>query len=186
MLKQTSSHWWGRVRGYVAVCAYVLIFAALAVSWSLMVDGSLSSQPGTWKDTAAATNSGRSENESWAAYSGWGSEALNIIHQQSKQWSLIPLANACGKGASSCFKCHDGRRAQAPTTGKDIGAWHLHHQKVNNSCAGCHNGNARIIKQEIAHIGLIADPRKNSEVCASCHKPGDVPTVLKPYQLVKN
>ena len=43
----------------------------------------------------------------------WGSEALNAVYRGVAESSPIQLANACGSGASSCFKCHDGRRARA-------------------------------------------------------------------------
>jgi hypothetical protein len=191
IFRRASNYVWWHVKRIVGVLASTLVVFVLAVGLSLMLDESFHRQPGTWNATSAPIDiSGPSWswNESGPPYADWDSEALHVIHQQAAQWSPILPANACGAGTSSCFKCHDGRRAQAPTIGKDkdIGAWHLHHQKVNNSCAGCHHGNPRIIKQEIAHIGLIPDPRKNSEVCASCHKPGDVPTVLKSYQLAKN
>ena len=99
----------------------------------------------------------------------WGSEALVTINEGVKKISPIPLANACGLGASSCFRCHNGRRADLPTTGEE-GPWHAQHASVNYSCAGCHKGNPRIIKQEVAHKDLVANPVAHPEgTCTSCH-----------------
>lgn len=99
----------------------------------------------------------------------WGSEALAEISEGLQKVSPIPLANACGLGASSCFRCHNGRRAELP--GNDENSpWHVDHDKVNYSCAGCHNGNPRILKQVIAHKNLITNPLAHPEAsCSSCH-----------------
>ena len=66
----------------------------------------------------------------------WSSEVLAEIHEKVVVTSPIPVANACGLGASSCFKCHNGKRAALPSTE----AWHEQHAKVNHSCVGCHPG----------------------------------------------
>lgn len=99
----------------------------------------------------------------------WGSEVLAEVSEGLQKVSPIPLANACGLGASSCFRCHNGRRAEAP--GKDENSpWHVEHDTVNYSCAGCHKGNPRILKQAIAHKDLVANPVASpEETCASCH-----------------
>ncbi len=99
----------------------------------------------------------------------WGSEVLAEISEGLQKVSPIPLANACGLGASSCFRCHNGRRAELPGADEDS-PWHVDHEKVNYSCAGCHNGNPRILKQTIAHKNLIANPVAHPEAsCSSCH-----------------
>lgn len=109
----------------------------------------------------------------------WGQVALTPVDSVLQQVSPLPFANACGLGASSCFRCHNGKRAEAPSDD----AWHKDHAKVNFSCAGCHNGNPRIIKQDIAHKNMIPDPRTTpDESCSSCHK-GDVDNKLKNYHL---
>lgn len=104
-----------------------------------------------------------------AEQEAWGGEVLAEVSQGLQKVSPIPLANACGLGASSCFRCHNGRRAEAP--GKDEDSpWHVEHDSVNYSCAGCHKGNPRILKQSIAHKKLIVNPvAKPEETCASCH-----------------
>jgi hypothetical protein len=110
--------------------------------------------------------------------SGWGHEA---VEGAPPVWpSPIAAANACGLGASSCFKCHNGVRAAAPKSG----AWHVDHEKVNFSCVGCHHGNPRLLKMELAHKDLINDPRTNpSGTCgASCHQSDKVADLLKRYQ----
>lgn len=107
----------------------------------------------------------------------WGQVALSPVDSVLRQVSPLPFANACGLGASSCFRCHNGKRAEAPSDD----AWHTDHAKVNFSCAGCHNGNPRIIKQAIAHKDMIPDPRTTPEQsCSSCHK-GDVSSKLANY-----
>lgn len=116
---------------------------------------------------------------------GWGHEALSELRVQLGALSPVPVANACGMGASSCFKCHNGKRAAAPKTDRQSGLWHVQHKTVNHSCVGCHAGNARIIKQEMAHEGLIADPRTKPETCASCHKADNPTALLATYQQPK-
>ena len=54
---------------------------------------------------------------------------------------------------------------------------------MNNSCVGCHAGNARLIKQEIAHTGLVKDPRAAPQACAKCHQAGDAADLLKSYRV---
>lgn len=116
---------------------------------------------------------------------GWGHEALDAPHAQVRGISLIPVANACGLGASSCFKCHNGKRAAAPKMDKESSPWHTQHKTVNNSCVGCHEGNARIIKKEMSHAGLVSDPRTKPEMCGSCHKSDDPMALLQRYQKTK-
>lgn len=104
-----------------------------------------------------------------SAASGWGSEATAAVAEGVSKLSPIPLANACGMGASSCFKCHDGKRAPQPSLDKAKSPWHVQHTKVNNSCIGCHSGNPRIMKEDMAHKGLVAKPFGGAQSCASCH-----------------
>jgi len=112
---------------------------------------------------------------------GWGGEAAVAIAESATRMSPIPLANACGLGASSCFKCHNGKRAAAPNMDQKNALWHTQHNKVNNSCVGCHKGNARIMKEEIAHAKMIAKPRDNStDSCSSCHT-GDLAKIQGAY-----
>lgn len=113
---------------------------------------------------------------------GWGSEATVAIAQSVQRLSPIPLANACGLGASSCFKCHNGTRAAKPEMDAAKAPWHANHAKVNNSCVGCHKGNARIMKQETAHAKMVAKPRDNTtDSCGGCHK-GDLAKVQGAYR----
>ena len=110
----------------------------------------------------------------------WSSEVLAGIHEKVIDTSPIPVANACGLGASSCFKCHNGKRAALPST--EI--WHEQHAKVNHSCVGCHKGNERLMLQSMAHKNLVPDPRiKSKETCEECHTDGDVQTLLGKYQI---
>jgi hypothetical protein len=152
----------------LAVGAGILTLLTLAaLSWSLFIDGT--HRPASRPMSAAVTT-------------GWGEEALQA---RAPNWSPIPVANACGLGASSCFKCHNGSRAAAPKTDKQNGEWHAQHAHVNDDCVGCHAGNPRIIKKELAHTALVADPRTQPARCAACHKSEDIATLLKPYQRTK-
>jgi nitrate/TMAO reductase-like tetraheme cytochrome c subunit len=113
--------------------------------------------------------------------SGWGGETAVALAEGASNLSPISLANACGLGASSCFKCHNGKRAAAPNMDLKKSPWHAQHSKVNNSCVGCHKGNPRIMKEEMAHAKMIAKPRDNSaDSCASCHS-GDLAKVQGAY-----
>jgi hypothetical protein len=101
---------------------------------------------------------------------GWGSESLVELRADLAGLSPIALANACGMGASSCFKCHNGTRAAAPKMDPAKAPWHVDHKKVNNSCVGCHKGNARLMKEDLAHAGMLKGPRSGAEACGGCHK----------------
>jgi len=114
----------------------------------------------------------------------WGSEALRVARDRAFEWAPFAVANACGIGASSCFKCHNGNRAAAPKSDKKTDPWHPDHQTVNDSCVGCHGGNARIIKKEIAHTKMVKNPLTTPDACTHCHKSGDESALLKKYQQV--
>lgn len=129
---------------------------------------------------AVAVSLGLSSFQARNAPGGWGAEAL--LADAAPAWSPIAAANACGMGASSCFKCHNGSRAPAPKADKQAAPWHVDHKTVNHSCVGCHNGNARLIKQELAHKDLVKDPRTDTQTCATCHKGGNVAELVKAYQ----
>ncbi|MBI1424603.1 MAG: hypothetical protein GC149_14245 [Gammaproteobacteria bacterium] len=118
-------------------------------------------------------------------HGGWGSEALEAIHANVAPYSPIRLANACGLGASSCFKCHNGSRAKTPASDPKTAPWHVQHEKVNYSCAGCHAGNPRLMKKELAHTRLIADPRTQpAQTCFTCHEGSNKEDLLKTYQAI--
>lgn len=129
----------------------------------------------------------------WASYAGhvsvngtpvaddgsWSSEVLENVHEKMVAHSPIPVANACGLGASSCFKCHSGKRADKPSDAM----WHQEHASVNHSCVGCHKGNERLMLKNMAHKDLIGDPRvKSEETCVTCHTDGDAQALLDKYK----
>ncbi|MFA5627992.1 MAG: hypothetical protein WCX90_07730 [Thiohalomonadaceae bacterium] len=117
-----------------------------------------------------------------SATEGWGSESLLDAHHASSRISPISLANACGMGASSCFKCHNGKRAGAPDMDSATAPWHTQHKTVNGSCVGCHKGNPRVMKEEVAHKNLLADPRTDlTNGCVSCHRGDDLEELSKVY-----
>ncbi|MEJ2406704.1 MAG: hypothetical protein P8171_20895 [Candidatus Thiodiazotropha sp.] len=113
---------------------------------------------------------------------GWGGSAIASLQGGLSQLSPIRLANACGLGASSCFKCHNGKRAGAPTSQP----FHRDHDRVNNSCAGCHGGNPRLMKEAIAHGGMVADARtRPDKFCFKCHAGDDGSALLSQYVAIK-
>jgi hypothetical protein len=113
----------------------------------------------------------------------WGYEAIEIVKTHAQQFSPVPLANACGLGASSCFRCHNGKRAALPTTAADVAPWHHQHTSVNYSCTGCHQGNPRILKQEIAHKNLVVNPLSVPEkTCGTCHSPAEVDALANTWR----
>ena len=104
----------------------------------------------------------------------WGDEALQTTadagSDRRADWLPMAPANACGLGASSCFKCHNGKRAGAPKSEPAKAPWHAQHAKVNNSCVGCHRGNPRVMKEDVAHAKMVAKPRDDADgSCAGCH-----------------
>ena len=102
---------------------------------------------------------------------GWGAEVADAVHDTGVLQSIIKPANACGLGASSCFRCHNGRRAPEPTMDPIKAPWHADHSRVNNSCVGCHNGNPRLMREQMAHQNMLSRPRATpDESCTSCHR----------------
>ncbi len=117
-----------------------------------------------------------------ASQQGWGHVALSQVYSGMSGISPISLANACGLGASSCFRCHNGKRAVAASMDASKAPWHSNHTKVNNSCAGCHRGNPRLMKEKMAHSRMLSDPRSDlQQACATCHSGDDLDALSKPY-----
>jgi hypothetical protein len=132
-----------------------------------------------WSLAASSPERADGAAEPRAQARGWGAEAIADVRDAMRAVSPIAEANACGMGASSCFKCHNGQRAAAPSQEK----WHTDHKSVDNSCVGCHKGNPRLIKKELAHSQMVKDPRPNpAEMCASCHKTGNAADLVKAYK----
>ena len=127
-------------RGIARTAAGTAAVVAFALAWSL---------------AASSPERADSYGAAEAQPAGWGAEALAEVRDAMRAVSPIAEANACGMGASSCFKCHNGTRAKAPSEGK----WHTDHKSVDNSCVGCHKGNPRLIKKELAHADMVGDPR---------------------------
>ncbi len=117
--------------------------------------------------------------------SEWGSEAISEVYDGLSRLSPISLANACGLGASSCFKCHNGKRAMAPKTSPADGPWHEQHSSVNNSCTGCHKGNPRLMKEKMAHSRLLTDVLNNTDkACSKCHSGDELDDLIKAYTAI--
>ncbi len=153
-------------RGMIAATALTFLFSASTAAWLSLV-----AEP----QSQIAPVSG--------AGSGWGQESIGGLREYAAALSPIANANACGMGASSCFKCHNGMRAIAPKMDAKTAPWHLDHKSVNGDCVGCHKGNERLIKKELAHTGLIKDPRvKVADSCETCHKSGNTAELDKRYQ----
>ncbi|ACL71175.1 hypothetical protein Tgr7_0071 [Thioalkalivibrio sulfidiphilus HL-EbGr7] len=148
----------GRVLGRLGVGGMAAVFSLVAVvGWAALTVESLTYDP--------------HKNMISLDQKDWGAEVFDAIHDNVIAQGLVRPANACGLGASSCFRCHNGRRAPEPTTDPIAAPWHTDHARVNNSCAGCHSGNPRLMREEMAHQNLISKPLNSpSESCASCHR----------------
>lgn len=78
-------------------------------------------------------------------------------------------ANPCGLGATTCFKCHDGRKALLPNDA----AFHGDHSSVNYSCPSCHGGKPWMKAKGSSHRGLRPNPMEDKkESCEKCHPDG--------------
>ncbi len=113
-----------------------------------------------------------------ASSPGWGHEAVAGIQERMREVSPIGSANACGMGLSSCAKCHNGTRAGLAKPEK----WHTDHKTVNDSCVGCHRGNPRIMKADLAHTKMVVDSRTAPETCTTCHKSDDMSKLMAAYK----
>lgn len=170
--------WAGLVRQVRLLTILTVAAVAAGTGWSYLSDVGDSEADSVPAQAGTASSNGEP---------AWGSEVLEDIHRHVLAGMPIRVANACGLGASSCFRCHNGKRAEAPGSDPDKDPWHVHHKKVNYSCAGCHQGNPRLMKQDIAHRGLIANPLTQPEkTCFSCHTSGDGQTLVDRYQKLSN
>ncbi|MCW9059779.1 MAG: hypothetical protein OQL11_13000 [Gammaproteobacteria bacterium] len=157
----------------LAVLAVVTVAGGASWSWLVGFDG---------PDSDMTAEARKTE-----AIHGWGNEFLADVHEHVLAGLPIQVANACGLGASSCFRCHNGKRAEEPGMDPDQDPWHVQHKSVNNSCAGCHQGNPRLMKQDIAHAGLIGDPRQQPATsCFSCHTGADDQGLVDIYLKLTN
>lgn len=155
-------------RGLVRNFAHALLLTALLVMGTVMLIIAT-------HDNKPQAQQVQAQNDSKQA---WGDEALSHVSSGLSRISPIALANACGLGASSCFKCHNGRRA--PAVDKKL--WHTQHEPVNYSCAGCHQGNPRLMIKSMAHSKMLSDPRTNLKLaCSTCHAGVDMAVLSKPY-----
>lgn len=117
-----------------------------------------------------------------AAAQGWGSEALAHVAEDTGSFTFIGIANACGLGTSSCARCHDGKRAPAPAKENTSGPWHRDHARVAYSCVGCHEGNPRVLREDVAHRKLIAAPLAAPDKhCKTCHKSAEIAALAGRY-----
>ncbi len=171
--------WLGTVVRQVRLLMVLAIFTVVGgTAWSYLMDISDPEQGVASVDTAGP------EAE---AIQGWGDEFVAGVHEHVMAGLPIQVANACGLGASSCFRCHNGQRAPAPSLDAEKNPWHVQHQSVNNSCGGCHQGNPRLMKQSIAHKGMIADPRQEPATsCFSCHTSADAQGMVDIYLKLTN
>lgn len=154
-----------------------VLFGVVALSVITLAAGIMQGQSTTPQQTVGMESAE-------PAASGWGAEALNDEPDGERfTFNIIRPANACGLGASSCFKCHNGNRAVAPGMDAESDPWHTDHRSVNNSCAGCHQGNPRLMKEALAHTKMLANPLTDlDKACASCHRNDNVNEMAKAYQ----
>jgi hypothetical protein len=156
--KSHNKGFWGRVVSKMGLGGVAVVFSLVAVvGWAALTVESLTYDPQKNMITLDQTD--------------WGAEVFDVIHDNAIAQGLVRPANACGLGASSCFRCHNGRRAAEPSSDPVTAPWHAQHARVNNSCAGCHSGNPRLMREQMAHQDLIANPLNSpEESCASCHR----------------
>lgn len=172
MLKRV---WKGFLRQLRLLTALAGITVLTGTLWSYY-DGTAEEAVGS---SVAAVDSAASVE---AAAPAWGDELLAGIHEHVVAGLPIRVANACGLGASSCFRCHNGKRAEEPGSDPAKDPWHVHHKTVNNSCVGCHQGNPRLMKQDIAHKDLVANPRMEPATsCFTCHTSADAQGLVDVY-----
>lgn len=156
---------------FYATC--ITLLTVVAIAWSLLSAKPLT--PSTLQSYGASATSA-------AKKGGWGESAISSIHGSFAACSPIAAANACGMGASSCFKCHSSGRGPAISNS----VWHTDHEQVNNDCVGCHQGSPWILKKSLAHAGLIADPLTTPDKsCATCHQGKNLAQLVASYIKVK-
>ncbi len=149
-------------RGLVRNFAHALLLTALLVMGTVMLIIAT-------HDNKPQAQQVQAQNDSKQA---WGDEALSHVSSGLSRISPIALANACGLGASSCFKCHNGRRAPAVNMDAKKAPWHTEHEPVN----------PRLMIKSMAHSKMLSDPRTNLKLaCSTCHSGVDMTVLSKPY-----
>jgi hypothetical protein len=170
-MSESKRGFWGRMKASVGLGGAVAALSVVAVmAWAAVTVTHMSYDP-----ERMVLSVDKPE---------WGAEVFDAIHDSAIAQGLVRPANACGLGASSCFRCHNGQRAPEPATDPATAPWHGEHARVNHSCAGCHKGNPRLMREQMAHQGMIVDPRKSpDETCASCHRSAsELEDLLARYQ----
>lgn len=78
---------------------------------------------------------------------------------------VLPARAQCGSPEpSSCIACH----AQEDPV-NDRGEWHIIHAS-KDICLNCHGGNGTVMDEDLAHVGLVAQPLSDIYTdCHSCH-----------------
>ena len=165
--------WVGFIRQVRVLAVLTTVTVVAGAGWSYLGGGASDGL-----ETIAA-----SDTRQQPASPAWGDEVLASIHEHVLAGLPVRVANACGLGASSCFRCHNGKRAPAPGKDADKDPWHVQHERVNYSCAGCHKGNPRLMKETIAHNGLVANPvAEPKETCFGCHNSADEQQLVDSYR----
>ncbi|HKK14411.1 MAG TPA: hypothetical protein VKA14_07085 [Gammaproteobacteria bacterium] len=163
----------GQAKRRLAMGAVGVLGVAMVAAAGLLALEATSDTASTPSTTAAGSGG-----------AGWGSSVLAKIHHGVIDQAPIRVANACGLGATSCFKCHNkSNRGPKPGQDKTSSPWHPQHSEVNYSCDGCHQGNPRLMVKNIAHQNLVADPRTAPQkTCGGCHKKNEISGLLSQYQ----
>lgn len=85
-------------------------------------------------------------------------------------------AQAPDPTGNSCLTCHEDLYYL-----HDTGKWYCITVHADH-CAACHGGNADSLKEEQAHLGLIAHPQKdNGAKCQECHSPEETQVRLEKF-----
>ncbi len=79
---------------------------------------------------------------------------------------------------NSCLSCHENLYYL-----HDTGCWYCMTDAHKDRCVDCHEGNPSAVKEEVAHIGLLAHPQENKGTkCLECHPPEEAQILMAKFE----
>lgn len=100
--------------------------------------------------------------------------ALSLPVQASAVQVSEPVSN-------SCLTCHEDLYYL-----HDTGCWYCMSEPHKDRCTDCHAGNPSAVKEEEAHVGLLAHPQENGGAkCLECHTPEDAQMGMAKFESIQ-
>lgn len=81
-------------------------------------------------------------------------------------------------GDNFCLSCHEDLYYL-----HDTGCWYCMSEPHRDRCTDCHEGNPSAVREDAAHLGMLAHPQENDGAkCLECHEAGDAQMRLAKFE----